>query len=516
MKIHWKILLGMALGILAGVVLQLTTTAISTAEAEFRINAEGELEVASAEPGGAAEKAGLRVGDVIRAVTLPSGEAAPTAAGLPQFQQWLADQSHGQRLNFQLADERRAYVLLALDPGSSRMAWLVPLRMGKELFMRLLGMLIVPIILTSIVTGVASISGGREFGRLGAKTMGYYLTTSLLAACLGLFIVNLTSPGVGANLGLPIPDSFESGGGRSFLDIVERMVPPNVFEALSDNGNMLQVIIFSLFFGFFLGRAPEPHRERLLGVFQSAFEVMMGIAGFVLGLLPYGVFILMARVITETGFAVFKPLLFYMAVVATALILHAFVVLPSLLFFVGRINPFAWMRAMSTALVTAFSTSSSSITLPVTMETVEKKGGVSNKVTSFTLPLGATINMDGTALYECVGVIFLSQFYASAAGFDLTMADQIFVVLTALLASIGAAGIPSAGLVMMLAILQGLGLPVEGAALLLAIDRPLDMMRTAVNIWSDSCGAALIGKSEGDPILSVSPVHTSVDSNSSS
>ncbi|MGB0953463.1 MAG: dicarboxylate/amino acid:cation symporter, partial [Planctomycetota bacterium] len=206
-------------------------------------------------------------------------------------------------------------------------------------------------------------------------------------------------------------------------------------------------------------------------------------------------------VVGETGFEIFGPLLKYMGIVAAALLFHACVVLPLLLKFVGGISPIAWFRAMSPALMTALSTSSSSITLPVSMESAEKRGGVSNKHTSFVLPLGATINMDGTALYECVGVIFLCQYYASTGDFDFTLGSQVFVVMTALFASIGAAGIPSAGLIMMTAILSALGLPTEGALMLLAIDRPLDMMRTMVNVWSDSCGAALIAKSEGDKVL---------------
>jgi Na+/H+-dicarboxylate symporter len=223
----------------------------------------------------------------------------------------------------------------------------------------------------------------------------------------------------------------------------------------------------------------------------------------VLSLLPYGVFCLLVRVVAKTGFAVFEPLLLYMATVTLALVLHAAVTLPLIVRLVGRASPWRWFQAMSPALMTAFSTSSSSMTLPVTLETVEKRGRVSNKVTSFVLPLGATINMDGTALYECIGVIFLAQYYAGTSGFELTLAAQGMVVLMALLASIGAAGIPSAGLVMMLTILAALGLPLEGAALLLAVDRPLDMLRTVVNVWSDTCGACVIARSEGEvePLL---------------
>ncbi len=391
--------------------------------------------------------------------------------------------------------------LEVLDPNSQRAVWLAPFVMAANIFMSLLKMLIVPLVLSSVVTGVAGIAGGKEFGRLGAKTMGYYMLTSFLAIVTGLLVINLTQPGVGANLNLPMPDNFAPGEGMSFVDILLRMVPQNIFSALSDNGSMLQIIVFALMLGYFIGKTPEPHGSRIKSLFESFFEVMMSLASGILKLIPYGVFALVVKVVGETGFATFKPLLYYMAIVAFALLFHACVILPMLLKFVGGISPIGWFRAMSPALMTAFSTSSSSITLPVTIKSAEHRGGVSNKHSSFVLPLGATINMDGTALYECVGVIFLSQYYASTGDFDLTLAKQVFIVITALLASIGAAGIPSAGLIMMTAILAALGLPIEGAMLLLAIDRPLDMLRTLVNVWSDSCGAALIAKSEGDAIL---------------
>jgi Na+/H+-dicarboxylate symporter len=389
-----------------------------------------------------------------------------------------------------------------LDPSCERATWLAPLVMVADIFMRLLKMLIVPLILSSIVTGVTTVAGGKEFGRLGGKTLLYYMTTSILAICGGLLVVNLFQPGIGADLGLLVPDSFEAGQGRSFADIFVRMVPPNIFAALTENGQMLQVIVFALIIGFFIARTPSPHGPRIRGLFESFFEVMMRVAEWVLSLVPYGVFALVAKVVGETGLEVFKPLAFFMAIVTGTLLLHAMVVLPLILRFVGKVSPIGWARAMAPALMTALTTSSSSMTLPVTLECAEKRGKAGNKTSSFVLPLGATINMDGTALYECVGVIFLSQYYASHSPvFDLTLGMQFFVVITALLASIGAAGIPSAGLVLKATILKALGLPDDGVLLLLAIDRPLDMLRTAVNVWSDSCGVALIAKSEGVPVL---------------
>ncbi|RMH02138.1 MAG: dicarboxylate/amino acid:cation symporter [Planctomycetota bacterium] len=391
---------------------------------------------------------------------------------------------------------------LRLDPDCQRAAWIAPLALAAELFMRLLKMLIVPLILTSIVSGVTSISGGQEFGRLGLKTLTYYLTTSLLAILGGLAMVNLLQPGAGAALGLEVPSSFAAAESQGFGDVVRNMVPPNVVAALGDNRSMLQVIVFALVLGYFIGRTPAPHGPRVRDLFASLFEVMMRLAEGVLTLVPYGVFALVAKVVAETGIEVFRPLAFFMAVVAGTLLFHACVVLPTLLWLVGRVSPWRWFQAMAPAVLTALTTSSSSMTLPVSMESCEHRGRVSNKITSFVLPLGATINMDGTALYECVGVIFLSQYYASQnPALELTLGMQFFVVVTALLASVGAAGIPSAGLVLKATILKALGLPDDGVLLLLAIDRPLDMLRTAVNVWSDSCGAALIARSEGDPVL---------------
>ncbi len=402
-------------------------------------------------------------------------------------------------------DEPRA-VIVDMSPESERALFIRPFDFVAELFLALLKMLIVPIILTSIITGVSGAGSGKDLRRLGIKTFGYYIATSVLAIALGLVLVNLIQPGEGAALGLRPSNSFEGVAQQSFVDILRRMVPENLFTALADNRQMLQVIFFALLFGFFITQTENPHRDRMRNFFQSAFEVMLKLAAFVLSLIPIGVFALIVRVVGKTGFGLFESLLWYMVTVALGLVLHSFVTLPLLLKFVGRVSPLAWAKAMSPALLTAFSTSSSAITLPASLESVEKRGKVSNRVTSFVLPMGATINMDGTALYECAGVIFLAQYYAGISDFELTMASQMFVVVMALLASIGAAGIPSAGIVMMLTILSALDLPIEGAALILAVDRPLDMMRTMVNVWSDSCGAAIVARSEGETGLAGDPV----------
>jgi len=396
--------------------------------------------------------------------------------------------------------EKVAYIKADMGSQSDRAAYIRPFDYIAQLFLRLLQMLIVPLIVTSMITGVASIGDPKSLGRLGFRTFIYYVITSMLAILVGFVLVSLIQPGTGAEI--PLNAEVEAqqfgGEGNPFADILLRMVPQNVGDSLTNNGMILQVIFFSLLFGVFISKVGGEHGEVLLKFFQAGFEVMMRVAQAILSLVPIGVVALLARVVGISGLDVFKDLLMLMLTVVLALGVHVFITLPLILWFVGRVNPLQWAKAVWPALLMAFSTSSSSITLPVTMKAVEERGGASNKVSSFVLPLGATINMDGTALYECVGVIFLAQFYAGASGFELTLGMQITVVFTALLASVGAAGIPSAGLVMMTTILSALGLPLEGTFLLLAIDRPLDMLRTATNIWSDTTCVAVMARLEGD------------------
>ncbi len=367
-----------------------------------------------------------------------------------------------------------------------------------DIFIRALRMVILPLIVSSIISGVTSIGSAESFGRLSLKTFSYYILTSLLAIVTGLILVNLIHPGVGAQLGLQqVPEELHANV-EKIGDTLMNIIPTNPLAAMV-RGEMLPTIFFSLLFGFFITRAPEPYRGHLTDFFQGIFEVMMRLTHFIIRFTPIGVFALIAKIIAQTGFDVFAPLATYMVVVIAALAIHATITLPALLVIIGRINPIAHFKALSAALMTAFSTASSSATLPLTMDAVENNAGVSNKITSFVLPLGATINMDGTALYECVAAMFIAQVY----GIDLSFFQQFIVVITALLASIGAAGIPMAGLVMITIVLRAVGLPLEGVGLILAVDRILDMMRTSVNVWSDSCGSVIIAKSEGEENLKV-------------
>ena len=283
--------------------------------------------------------------------------------------------------------------------------------------------------------------------------------------------------------------SVEGRGGGEIAEIFLRMIPTNIVAAAAE-GQMLGLIFFALVFGYFMTQIPNRQGEVLLNFWQGISETMMRITIWVMRFAPFGVFGLVASTVAATGFAAFQPMLIFFITVLLALGTHLFIVLPLLLKYVGGVNPSPLYKAMAPALLTAFSTSSSSATLPLTMECLEKRGGVSEKTTSFVLPLGATVNMDGTALYECVAAIFLAQAY----GLELSFVTQFTVVLIALLTSIGVAGIPAASLVAIAVILTAIGLPVEAIGLLLVTDRILDMCRTAINVFSDSSGAVIIAK----------------------
>ncbi len=363
-----------------------------------------------------------------------------------------------------------------------------------EVFLRLLKMIIVPLIFTSIISGVLGLGDGRHLGRLGAKTIIYYMTTSTIAILTGLVLVNIIQPGVGAQIELSGSPQIVETEAKELWYIFIRMIPTNPIQAMVE-ADMLAVIFFSILLGIFITQLPEKGRLLLTDIFGYLFEAMMKLTQFIIYFAPIGVFGLIAKITATTGFSAFGSLLEFFLVVLAALLFHAFITLPILMLIIGRIKkPYRHFRAMTQALLTAFSTASSNATLPLTMECVEKNSGVSNKTSSFVLPLGATINMDGTALYECVVAIFIAQVY----GIELTFAQQWLIVFTALLTSIGVAGIPMASLVAITIILKAVGLPLEGIGLIMITDRILDMCRTTVNVWSDSCGAVIIARTEGE------------------
>jgi len=366
-----------------------------------------------------------------------------------------------------------------------------------EVFLRALKMIIIPLILSSIVSGVANLGSAENLGRLGAKTILYYMSTSTLAIITGLFLVNIIQPGSGADLNFT-QKVEELPGSETLGQTLIHIIPDNIFSVFSDNTKMLSVIFFAILFGFFITQARGKSKTLLTDFFNGVFDVMMKITLFIIKFTPLGIFGLVAEKVAqqENLIALLQSMGLYMGVVLTALAIHAIITLPLIIRLIGRSNPWKHFNSMKTPLLTAWSTSSSSATLPLTMEAVENKSGVSNKISSFTLPLGATINMDGTALYECIAVMFIGQAY----GYDITIMDQVIIVITALLASIGAAGIPMAGLVMITIILTAIGWDLESVGLILAVDRILDMFRTATNVWSDSCGAVVIAKSEGESL----------------
>ncbi|MBW2261065.1 MAG: dicarboxylate/amino acid:cation symporter [Deltaproteobacteria bacterium] len=375
--------------------------------------------------------------------------------------------------------------------GGERVAFLGDI---GDVFLRALNMVIVPLIATSIVAGVAGLGSGRKLGTLGLKTMGYYLVTSTLAILTGLVLVNTIKPGVGADLGISgeVPEGIE-GPISSVTDFLMRLIPQNPIGAMAE-GRILPVIFFCILFGAFVAQLDPDRRRTMSQWFDSAFDVMMRLTRFVIAFAPLGVFGLIAKTTATVGFAPLKSLGIYALTVMIGLTVHFFLTLPLLHWLVARSNPFRFLKQMSPALIMAFSTASSSATLPLTMDCAKNRAGVSKGVTSFVLPLGATVNMDGTALYECVAAIFIVQ----VLGITLTAGEQFLVVATSLLASIGAAGIPMAGLVMIGVILTAIGVPIKYIGLIIAIDPLLDMCRTSVNVWSDSNGAAIVARSEGE------------------
>ena len=386
------------------------------------------------------------------------------------------------------------------------------------LFMNALKMIIVPLIISSIITGVSGVGGSQGLGRLGGKTVLFYMTTSLLAILTGLLFVNVLNPGIVNGeparevLGLSqeaVAEVAEKVQGRSASDLSDvflSMVPPNIVLAAAE-GQMLGLIFFSLLFGYFMTRIDKASGDLLNRFWQGVADVMMGITDLIMKFAPLGVFGLVAKTVASIGPEQLDDLAVSLGTftlsVLLALLVHVLVTLPVLLVLVARVNPLAHFKAMMPALLTAFSTASSSATLPLTMECVRDNAGVSNRTSSFVLPLGATVNMDGTALYECVAAIFIAQAY----GLELSFVTQFTIVLVALLTSIGVAGIPAASLVAITIILASIGLPAEAIGLILAVDRILDMFRTSVNVFSDSCGAVLIAKTEGEQdVLKAKPV----------
>ncbi len=368
------------------------------------------------------------------------------------------------------------------------------------LFLRALKMLVIPLIVCSVISGISNIGSGKNLGRIGIKTIAYYITTSLFAIVVALLFINFLKPGIGANIKLAEPVKALTTEQQSIGQLLIEIVPENIFAALADN-KLLSVLFFSLLLGIFITKLPQKHKTTLSEFFNAGFALFIKITMFVILFAPLGVFGLMAKIVAEQEqfFSLVANMSMFAVSVIAAILVHSLVFLPLLTRLIGRVNPYKHFQNMSSALLTAFSTASSVATLPLTMEGVENKSGVSKKITNFTLPIGATVNMDGTAIYIVSVVMFIAQ----ANGLTMDIPQQIILVLTALLTSIGTAAIPMASLVIITIILNLFNLPLELIALILPFDRPLDMLRTTTNVWSDSCGAVIIAKTEGETLENI-------------
>ena len=371
------------------------------------------------------------------------------------------------------------------------------------LFLNALKMLVVPLIVSAIINGL-SLVRGAALGRMGLRTLAYYAGTGLIAILTGLLLVNLFTPGIiggqpaGTLMGLDasaaeVVQKMQDKGAGEFSQVLLLLFPPNIFAAAAQ-GQMLGLICFSLLFGVAVSRLPEVLGRTQREFWNGFYEVMLRLTHWVMRFAPIGVFGLVAEVVAQTGLDAVRPLAVFFVTVLLALLVHALITLPLVLKYIARVSPLKHYRAMGPALATAFSTSSSAATLPVTLDCMEQRAHVPRKVTSFVLPIGANVNTDGSALYECVVVMFIAQAY----GVELGLAGQFVVVFGALITGIGIAGIPSSSLVGIAVILGAVGLPLEGIGLVLAVDRVLDMSRTVVNVLGDSCGAVTVARLEGE------------------
>jgi len=371
------------------------------------------------------------------------------------------------------------------------------------LFVNALKMLVVPLITASVISGVAGIGSARDLGRLGGKTLLFYVVTTLIAVLVALTLLNIVRPGIID--GVParellafeassseVSGAVEHGGGKLF-DTLLGIVPPNIIEAATSN-KLLGLVFFSILFGFFLTRIPTEQAKPVIGFWDGVFQVMMRMTEFIMRLAPIGVFGLAARTVAKTGFGAAGPLLLFSATVLAGLLVYALLLLPLLVRLAGRANPWPMFAAMAPALLTAFSTASSSATLAMSIDCVQRRVGVSNRVTGFVMPLGASLNHAGSALYECAAAMFIAQAY----GLHLSFGHQFTIVVLALITSMGIAGIPAASLVAITVILTAVGLPAEAVGVLLVFDRILDMCRTTVNVFADACCALIVARLEGE------------------
>jgi Na+/H+-dicarboxylate symporter len=360
---------------------------------------------------------------------------------------------------------------------------------GGKAFVASLKLLVVPLVFVSLACGASNLSDGSSLGRIGLKTIGLYLITTAIAITLALTVANLVDPGVG--MALSTESNFVGRESPSLKDVIVGIVPTNPIKAMAE-GNMLQIIVFAILIGVAIAKCGEAG-ARVRASLNDWNEVIMRLIMMLMAVAPLGVFCLMMSLFSNMGFGAIADLIKYFLTVAGVLVLHFLLTYSMMVRFVANLNPITFYRDFYPVMAYAFSTSSSNATLPITLETVEHRLGVKNEVASFTVPLGATINMDGTAIMQGVATVFIAQAY----NIDISMMGYLMVVLTATLASIGTAGVPGVGLITLALVLQQVGLPVEGIALIIGVDRLLDMMRTAVNVSGDAAIATIVAKSEG-------------------
>lgn len=413
-----------------------------------------------------------------------------------------------------LKDKKDVKLKVKLSDGSERVfenvvsvekiktigVWLKPV---GDIFVRLLNMIAVPLVLASLIVGAASLTDLKHVAKIGGKTLGFYALTAVIAICIGLAFANIIQPGhiMDPEAKSRLLDAYQDEAktridqnvSMNIVEFLVNIVPKNPFKAIAD-GDFLQIVFFAILTGIFLMQIPKERSEPVISFFNGISEAMIVLVEKIMIIAPYAVFTLIAATVAEFGFSILKTLMWYSITVVAGLIVLTFVEYPILLKVFTKIKLKDFFRAQRQVIAVAFSTSSSAATLPVTMDVCEKRLGVPNKIASFVLPLGTTVNMDGTALYQAVATMFIAQVF----GFDLNLTQQITIVLTAALAAVGTAPVPGVGLLMLIIVLKSVGVPEEGIALIIGVDRFLDMCRTVPNVIADSLACVVIASSEGE------------------
>lgn len=365
------------------------------------------------------------------------------------------------------------------------------IEVGGRIFLSSLKLLVVPMVFVSLVCGTGALEDIKKLGRLGIKTFSFYVATTALAITIALVVASFVDPGAGFNIASSTSSQFTAEEAPPLIDVIANIFPSNPVDSMA-RGDMLQIIVFAILFGIGMTLAGEPGK-RVFSVFNDLNEIIMKMVMFLIEFAPYGVFCLLTKVFAQQGFEAILPMAKYFFTVLAVLIIHGTLVYGGLLKVFTGLNPLQFFKKFREVMIFGFSTASSNATIPVNLEVCEKELGVDNSVASFTIPLGATVNMDGTAIMQGVATVFVATVY----GVDLGLTGYLMVILTATLASIGTAGVPGVGLIMLAMVFKQVGLPVEGIGLIVGVDRLLDMVRTSVNITGDATVSCIVAKSEG-------------------